>query len=115
MKIIEYNNIKYYVGENAKENWDILDQLKNINENYIWFHLNSFPSPYVIMETTILDIEDNNLWKDLLIYGAELSKNNTKYRNLKNLKICYTTLKKLNKGNKIGEVLIKGKSNIIKL
>ena len=109
MKIINYNDISFVIGENSKENWQILDHYYKINCNYIWFHLNSFPSGYVIMLSDII----NDF--DLLNYGAFLCKENTKYRNLKDLKICYTTLNKLKKTDKIGEVKILGKPKIIKL
>ena len=68
-------------------------------------------------ENKIFDyVLDNNIVnQDLLNYGALLCKENTKYRNLKNIKICNTTLNKLKKTNKLGEVLIIGKPKIIKL
>ena len=53
MKIIEYNDISYVIGENANDNWYILDMYSNINNKYIWFHLNSFSSPYIIMLSEI--------------------------------------------------------------
>ena len=53
MKVFEFCNIKYYVGQTAKENWDLLDKAKSENQNFIWFHLNSFSSPYVIMWLSI--------------------------------------------------------------
>jgi len=109
-----YNEIKYIIGQNAQENWNILDNATKINNNYIWFHLNSFPSCFVIMYSSIEDLRDNSL-NDYLTYGANLCKQNTKYRNLNDLKICYTSLKKLIKTNKIGEVIVSGKKNIIKL
>lgn len=109
-----YNDIKYVIGQNAKENWNILDQAYKINCDYIWFHLNSFPSCFVIMYSSIEDLRDNSL-NDYLTHGANLCKQNTKYRNLADLKICYTQLKKLKKTNKIGEIIISGKRNIIKL
>jgi hypothetical protein len=112
MKIVEYNNIVYVIGENAKDNWDILDLYKKEDDKYIWFHLNSFSSAYVIMLSTIKDINKSKL-NDHLHYGAELCKNNTKYRNLKNLKIIYTTLNKLSKTDTIGEVIISGKLNTL--
>ena len=56
-----------------------------------------------------------NSFNDYLNYGASLCKQNSKYKNLKDIKICYTSLKKLSKTQKIGEVTIKGKKNIIKL
>ena len=114
MKFVEYNNINFIVGQSAQENWDILTEYTNKNNEYIWFHLNSFPSCYVIMESSIQDISNESL-QDYLNYGALLCKDHSKYKFLKDLKICYTSLKKLTKTNKIGEVIIKGKKNIIKL
>ena len=64
------------------------------------------------MCSTVNDIDKSQL-DDYLYYGAELCKNHTKYRNLKNLKIIYTTLNKLSKTDIIGEVLISGKKKII--
>ena len=72
MKIINYNDVSFVLGENSKENWEILDNYSIINNNYIWFHLNSFPSGYVIM------LSDNIVNQDLLNYGALLCKENTK-------------------------------------
>ncbi len=109
-----YNDIKYVIGQNAKENYNILDQAYKINSDYIWFHLNSFPSCFVIMYSTLYELKPNNI-DDYLTHGANLCKQNTKYRNFADLKICYTQLKKLKKTNKIGEIIISGKRNIIKL
>jgi len=117
MKCIEYNNIKFYIGENAKDNWQLLDDSNMINKNFIWFHLNSFSSPYVIMYSTIEDIKnksENNI-DDFLTFGANLCKENSKYKFLKDIKIIYTSLKKLKKTDNIGEVIISGKKNYIKL
>jgi hypothetical protein len=80
--------------------------------------LNSFPSPYIIMHSTIKEL--NSLYSlkeihDILIYGATLCKENSKYSFLNDLKICYTSLNKLTKTEIVGEVLIKGKTKIVKL
>jgi predicted ribosome quality control (RQC) complex YloA/Tae2 family protein len=114
MKTIIYNNIQFTLGQNAQDNWNILEQLAKINNNYIWFHLNSFPSSYVIMHCSLEDLRDAS-YNDFLIYGAQLCKSNSKYKNFTNLKICYTSLKHIKKTQKIGEVIISGKKNIIKL
>lgn len=114
MKTFIFENIKFLLGQNAQENWNILEEAQKINSDYIWFHLNSFPSSYVIMYSTLNELNDSSL-NNYLTYGANLCKNYSKYKNYNDLKICYTTLKKLSKTNKIGEVLIKGKRNIIKL
>ena len=118
MKSYEFKNIKFIIGTNAKENWEILDNMKNLNEDYLWFHLNSFPSPYVIMNCTKNEMEkiyNKNQIKDILEFGAKLCKENSKYKFLNDLKILYMPLKKLEKGEKIGEVIISGKKNIITL
>lgn len=115
MREIIFQNIKFIIGQNSQENWDLLDIYSKINNEFIWFHLNSFPSCFVIMCSSLFDISCNLEKNILLNYGAELCKKNTKYRNLKDLKICYTSLKKLNKTSKIGEVIISGKKNIIKI
>ena len=46
MKTTTVNDIDYKIGQNAQENWDLL----NLDENYTWFHLKSFPSCHVIIE-----------------------------------------------------------------
>tara|TARA_R110002072_G_scaffold201239_1_gene359000 strand:- start:2069 stop:2416 length:348 start_codon:yes stop_codon:yes gene_type:complete len=115
MREIIFENTKFLIGQNSQENWNLLDSCNKINNEYIWFHLNSFPSCYVIMCSPLNDISCIESKNILLNYGAELCKQNTKYRDLPNLKICYTSLKKLKKTNKIGEVIIIGKPNVIKL
>lgn len=112
MKTIEFKNIIYIIGQNAQDNWNILDLYKKENDKYIWFHLNSFSSPYVIMCSSLDNLEISEI-NNYLYFGAELCKNNSKYRNLPNLKIIYTSLKKLTKTNKIGEVIISGKKKQI--
>ena len=115
MKQIEYNNIQYIVGQNAQDNWNIFDNYLSINPLYIWFHLNSFSSPYVIMCCTLCDLKENPDYNNYLQYGATLCKQYSKYTYLNDLKIVYTSLKNLHKGNKIGEIIIKGKKHIIKI
>ena len=100
METFEEKIIK--IGQSAKENWDLID---NSNQNYIWLHLDSFPSCHVV-------IEDENPSNELLLEGARFCKDNTKYRNLKNLKICYTTISNLKKGNEIGSVSYKSNRKV---
>jgi len=101
MKSEIYNEITINIGQNAEENWNIID----FESDYIWLHLNSFPSCHVI-------IEDNNPSNDILIHAATLCKTNTKYKYLKNLKICYTKCNNLKKGNDVGSVIYKSKRKV---
>jgi len=101
MKSEYYNDTKIIIGENAKDNWDIID----FESDNIWLHLNSFPSCHVI-------IEDNSPSEHVINYAAKLCKQHTKYRNLKNLKICFTKCNNLVKGADIGSVSYKSKRQV---
>ncbi len=101
MKVVEYENTIFKVGQNSKENWELLDE----EQDYIWFHLASFPSCYVICC-------DNNLTKEMIMYGALLCKDNTKYRNLRNLRVNYTLLSNITKAETEGAVYMKSKRKV---
>ena len=97
MKTITDSELNTYkIGENKNENWEMLDT----NGEFTWLHLNSFPSCYVI-------IEDENATQDMIEFAAKLCKENTKYRNVPNLKICYTKCSNLKKASDIGSVTFK--------
>ena len=82
------------IGENAKENWALIDASE---PEWWWFHLKSFPSSHVVLETS----EPTN---EELIAAATWCKDTTKYRNLKNLKISYCQIKNIKKAEKVGSV-----------
>ena len=44
-----------WVGQNAQDNWNILNQSQ---QNYIWMHLDKFSSPYVIITTNDVNSKD---------------------------------------------------------
>ena len=100
MKIFEFEGYTCYLGQTAKDNWKLLDKSK---EHNLFFHLSSFPSGYVILDCT------NSYTSEMIIKAAEICKNGTKYRNLKNLKVDYCRCDNLIKGEKIG--IVEFKSN----
>ena len=106
MKEIIINNIICKIGCNAKENWQLLESSK---DNDLFFHLSSFPSCYVILETD--NIEDEETIKQ----AAFQCKNNTKYKNLKNIKVDYCFISNLEKGDIVGEVLFKSNKKVKKI
>lgn len=93
MKII---NELYILGENKQDNWKLLELTK---PNHYFFHLTSFPSPYVIL--TCEDIPSLND----IITGAQICKKHTKYRNFKNLRVDYCPCSNVTKGYKTGEAI----------
>jgi predicted ribosome quality control (RQC) complex YloA/Tae2 family protein len=101
MKSLNEGDILIKIGKNAQENWELLDT----DENYIWMHLNSYPSCHLI-------IECDNPSNEMLYLCALHCKENTKYKKLKNLKICYTTIGNLIKGKEVGSVIFKSKRKV---
>lgn len=97
--IIQDENIKIFVGENAKDNWDILDKS---NQNDIWLHLNNLSSPHVIINSA-------DPSKKTLKYAANLCKYHSKYSEVKKLKVIYTSVKNVKKSKEVGSVNVKGK------
>ena len=65
MREIIFQDVKFLIGQNSQENWDLLDSYSKINNEFIWFHLNCFPSCYVIM-FSINDISSNESKNNLL-------------------------------------------------
>ena len=101
MKTVIVNDISYKIGQNAKENWELLD----LPKDYIWFHLKSFPSCHVIVEK---EEPDNNE----ILEGAKICLENTKYRNLKNIKVNYTKIENIVKADKVGAVTFKSNRKV---
>ena len=96
MKLITVEDTIIKLGTNKKENWDML----KTNKNFIWMHLNSFPSGYII-------IENENPDENILQQAGIFCKENTKYKNMRNIKVCYTTVGNVIKGDNTGEVYFK--------
>jgi predicted ribosome quality control (RQC) complex YloA/Tae2 family protein len=101
MKEFIENQTVIKIGENATENWELL----NTNPNFIWLHLDSFPSCHTI-------IESENPSKDIILAAAILCKSHTKYKNIKNIKVCITARSNLKKGKNIGSVIFKSKKKV---
>lgn len=103
MKEFVVENIKIKVGSNAAENWKILDES---SENNIFLHLKSFPSCYVI-----IDCEEYPSM-EIINQAAKICKNNTKYKNMKNIKVDYTLRKNVIKGELVGEIFYKSNKKV---
>ena len=114
MKELEEDGINYLVGSNAEDNWKVLDKCK---QNWIWFHLDKLSSPYVVLMESKKNFKKEEYsysWNHYLNYGANLCKENSKYKNQK-VSVMWTEGKNVGKGNKIGSAIIKGKRNLIVL
>jgi hypothetical protein len=108
MKELFINNIKCKIGNNAEENWKILDEA---NDNHLFFHLKSFSSCYVILEIEE-EIEDIFKLNKIIEETALQCKLNTKYKNLKYIKVDYCPVYNVIKGEKVGEVYYKSNKKV---
>ena len=72
-------NYSIKVGKNAQNNWDILNEADPTD---YFLHLSSFPSCFVILKA------DEQIGA-LIRTAAELCKENTKYKNVPNIKVDY--------------------------
>ena len=107
MKSIDYFfnyinlNVKYLIGLNKKENFDIIDLS---NKNDIWFHLKDNPSCHVIAQISDLNIGKKKL-KYIIKQGGVFCKQFSKFKSEKNVEIIYTNLKNIEKTDVLGTVL----------
>lgn len=96
MKIFEVDNIIIKLGCNRKENQNLID---NSNDNFWWFHLSDYPSGHCV-------VESDKINKKIKKIAGVIVKNNSKYKNLKNIIVDYTQIKNLKPTKTIGEVNI---------
>ena len=97
MKNFQYDNFICNLGQNARENWILLDQA---NPNDYFFHLSAFPSGYVILETNGAEPTF-----DMIVTAAQLCKMHTKYYKYRDLKVDYCLCSNVSKGDIVGEVI----------
>lgn len=108
MKYFENNNCLFFVGSNANENWKLL---KERYENDVWIHLKDLTSPHVFV--SVKNVFDDVSIDDIL-YGCTLCKQFSKYKNgNKKLDFNYTETKNVDKGRKIGSVVLLTPPNVM--
>jgi predicted ribosome quality control (RQC) complex YloA/Tae2 family protein len=99
VKVIENETYRIQIGQSAQENWDLID---SANASDIWFHLEKFSSPHLI-----LHIHDGNekASNKIIFECAQMVHENSKYKNLKNIYVIYTFIKHIKKdSSKVGTV-----------
>lgn len=98
-----FENVNFILGENAKDNHDIID---NADPNDWWFHLSNYPSAHCIVEKDKLENADK-------IFACQLIFSKSKHvHSNKKSKYIYTQIKNIKKTKKLGEVKILKKAEI---
>lgn len=106
MKIYYFNDNKTIIkiGNNAKENQQLLNKS---SQNDLWFHLHDNPSPHAIIHGPYDKI--------IINFAATMVKENSKFKNYKNIKVIYLERKNIKLTKKDGEVILKKTPNIISI
>lgn len=101
------NSTIYWLGKNAQDNWDII---KNAEKNWLWFHLDKFPSGHVIICKSSDIVSD-----DEIMYASRLCISNSKYKLQKDIGVIYCEINNLNLGKEIGSVYFSNNKKTIKI
>lgn len=83
------------IGQTAQENWDLIS---SSDQNDVWFHLASLPSPHVVLQNSL------KIPQNILQQTALLCKQHSKYKNFAKLSVIYTLVKNVKKASKVGSV-----------
>lgn len=98
------NGTMVKLGENCKENWQLISD-KKVKSNFYWFHLSSFPSGHLVLFSEVINPE--------IMYECYLiCKIHSRQRNNNNLKVDCTQIKNLKKTENIGEVEYKSNKKV---
>jgi predicted ribosome quality control (RQC) complex YloA/Tae2 family protein len=106
MKAYNLGDTFFKVGQNAKENWDLIRECFNENskeignsKEFLWFHLDEFPSAHVVILNEEPSQEEINYACELVVHHSKNSKFSKK--------IIYTKIKNLKLGSDVGSVIFK--------
>tara|TARA_B110000967_G_C18897297_1_gene571689 strand:- start:2656 stop:3003 length:348 start_codon:yes stop_codon:yes gene_type:complete len=94
--------ITYYVGQNALDNFEIIDKSE---DDDIWFHLENSSSSHIICKMN--DKYNKKDLKYIIVQGAVLCKQYSKKKSEKKVNIIYTRINNVIKTNILGQVNLK--------
>jgi predicted ribosome quality control (RQC) complex YloA/Tae2 family protein len=99
------NEIKYKLGKNARENFELIDEAQELEPDYWWFHISDHPSGHCLVHST-------SLTKEMILLAGNLVKSHSKLKDQKRVKIVYTQVKNIEKTKTMGQVLVSQSNEI---
>lgn len=102
------NNITFYIGQNAQENFQIIDES---NPNDLWFHIHGNPSCHVV--ASISEKFNKKQLHKIAVQGGLLCKQHSKYKCSTNVNIVYCKMGFVRKTNIIGQVEIQNEKILV--
>ena len=104
------------IGRNEKENDDLI---RKSNKNDLWFHLEDNPSPHGFISVTVNESVVNSraicIPHEIIYKTALLVKKYSNCKHLPVVSVIYTKIENLCLTKKLGTVLIKKKTDKIKV
>ena len=101
MKVLKFDFGTLLIGQNAKENWNIIDDSEDED---IWFHLDNVPSCHMVAQT-IRNLTDSEIQMIANMF-CEYSKSNSR-------NVIFSEIKNVKKNkSKIGSVFVENKKLI---
>jgi predicted ribosome quality control (RQC) complex YloA/Tae2 family protein len=102
--------IEFRVGQNAKENFDLIDDSE---ADDIWFHISQVSSCHVVASIPSDKRYDKNILKKIAVQGAVICKQYSKYKSERVVHVIYTKIHNVTKSATIGTVLLEEYKTII--
>lgn len=102
----EIGQVSYniWIGQNARENWDLIDKSESDN---LWFHLDEYPSSHVVVSLDTINPDEIFYPNEIIVIACDYCKKNSKLKNtISKVRIVYTQIKNLKKGKQVGSVLV---------
>ena len=103
------SDIVYHIGQNASENFDIIDAS---NQTDLWFHIETAPSCHVVASIEDQKYDKKQLHK-IVVQGAMLCKQHSRQKSDKNVAIVYCQIADIEKQSKIGSVNLRKVKRIV--
>lgn len=97
-------DIEFKVGENAQENFDLID---HSHGDDLWFHVEGYSSGHVVANIYGLSLDKKQI-RQIITQGAIVCKQQSKYYFMSNLAVLYTKINDVQKTDIIGTVITKG-------
>ena len=103
MKIIEKDDTIYWVGRNAKDNWETI---KKSDQTWLWFNLDKFPSAHIVVCKESKDVSKKDIEN-----ACNLIIEYSKYK-YNNIGIVYCEINNLLFGIDPGSVVFKNNNKV---
>ena len=96
-------NIAFRVGQSAQENFDLIDDALPRD---LWFHVSQESSCHVVATLPQGNKYDKKQLHKIAVQGAVICKQHCRYKSEKDIRVIYTTISNVKKGNYVGTVFV---------